>query len=296
MKSTLHHHEKKLYYFLIIPALTVVAVVAFYPTAVTFWMSFREVLLIFRVNKFIGLENYRNLLQDSNFSNALINTFYFTFASVGLETLIGLGIALVIHESFPGRGVVRAAVLVPWAIPTVVTSTMWKWIFNTNYGMLNYLLKKFGFISVNQNWLGSPALAMLCAILADAWKTTPFIALIALAGLQTVSDDLHEAAIVDGANGWQRFKSITFPLIMPILTVAVLLRSLDAFRVFALIFVLTGGGPADSTEVLSTYTYKILFSTSNFGYGSALATSMFLSVAFITFLFLLLLRGENKLR
>jgi len=296
MKSTFHHHEKRLYYFLIIPALTVVAVAAFYPTAVTFWMSFREVLLIFRVNKFIGLGNYRNLLQDSNFSNALINTFYFTFASVGLETLIGLGIALVIHESFPGRGVVRAAVLVPWAIPTVVTSTMWKWIFNTNYGMLNYLLKKFGFISVNQNWLGSPALAMLCAIFADVWKTTPFIALITLAGLQTVSNDLHEAAIVDGANGWQRFKSITFPLIMPILTVAVLLRSLDAFRVFALIFVLTGGGPADSTEVLSTYTYKILFSTSNFGYGSALATSMFLSVAFITFLFLLLLRGEIKLR
>ncbi|NQS88848.1 sugar ABC transporter permease [Patescibacteria group bacterium] len=296
MKSTFHHHEKRLYYFLIIPALTVVAVAAFYPTAVTFWMSFREVLLIFRVNKFIGLGNYRNLLQDSNFSNALINTFYFTFASVGLETLIGLGIALVIHESFPGRGVVRVAVLVPWAIPTVVTSTMWKWIFNTNYGMLNYLLKKFGFISVNQNWLGSPALAMLCAIFADVWKTTPFIALITLAGLQTVSNDLHEAAIVDGANGWQRFKSITFPLIMPILTVAVLLRSLDAFRVFALIFVLTGGGPADSTEVLSTYTYKILFSTSNFGYGSALATSMFLSVAFITFLFLLLLRGENKLR
>ncbi|NPV52998.1 MAG: sugar ABC transporter permease [Firmicutes bacterium] len=286
--------EKNLGYFLVIPALAVVAVMAFWPTLAAFWMSLHDISLIFRTNRFIGLENFRTMAGDPGFRNALHNTVYFTAVSVALEALLGLVMALVMNGAFRGRGAVRASVLVPWAIPTVVTSTMWKWIFNTDYGLLNFLLKRFHIVSTYLNWLGDGKLAMGCAIMADVWKTTPFIALILLAGLQTISHDLYEAAMIDGANWWQRFTRIMLPLLLPIGLVAVLLRTLDAFRVFALIFVLTGGGPADATEVLSTYTYKVLFSTSNFGYGSALAVSMFISVAIISLVFLNFIRLGSR--
>jgi multiple sugar transport system permease protein len=288
--------ESKLGYLLVIPSLVVVIAMAFYPTATSFWMSLRKMSLIFRTNEFIGFSNFVQMAHDPEFWNALGNTFYFTFTSVALETIIGLGMALVINESFKGRGIVRASVLVPWAIPTVVTSTMWSWIFNSDYGLFNFILKRLHLIGDYQNWLGDVRLAINCAILADVWKTTPFIALILLAGLQTIPYELYEAALIDGAGGWRRFRFITLPLLLPIMLVAVLLRTLDAFRVFALIFVLTGGGPASSTEVLSTYAYKVLFSTSNFGYGSALAVSMFICVLIISFFFLLALSRQIKVR
>lgn len=283
-------YNKYLGYLLLTPALLVVALVALYPYLRTLWMSFHDISLIFRTNEWVGLRNYARLLHDASYLNALRNTMVFTLSTVILETLLGLVMAMVMHVGFRGRGIVRAAVLVPWAIPTVVTSMMWSWIYNVDYGILNYLLARIGLLSGPANWLGDPQLAMVAAIIADVWKTTPFIAIILLAGLQGISQDLYEAATIDGAGAFAKFFSITLPLLVPTGLVAVLLRFLDAFRVFALIFVLTNGGPADATEVLSTYAYKVLFSTTDFGYGSAIATSMFLYVLVIAAVFIVFLR------
>ncbi len=175
------------------------------------------------------------------------------------------------------RGVVRAAVLIPWAIPTVVTSKMFGWLFDGQHGIVNYLLRSCGLIPGNLNWYGSPELALPTIIIADVWKTTPFMALLLLAGLQTIPRSLSEAAAIDGASPWKRFWSVRLPLLAPSLLIAALFRALDAFRIFDLVYVLTGGGPADSTEVLSTLTYKNLFSALQFGYGSALSTTMFVT-------------------
>jgi multiple sugar transport system permease protein len=184
-------------------------------------------------------------------------------------------IALVLSERFRGRGMVRAAMLVPWAIPTVVTSKMFGWLFDGQHGLVNYLLRSVGLIQHNVDWYGSPDFALTTIIIADVWKTTPFMALLLLAGLQTIPDSLAEASVIDGANAWQQFWYVRLPLLAPSLLIAAMFRALDAFRIFDLVYVLTGGGPADSTEVLSTLTYKNLFSALQFGYGSALATSMF---------------------
>jgi multiple sugar transport system permease protein len=260
---------------MLLPALAALTVVSVYPVLRGLWLSFRNTSLIFRTDKFVGLDNYIALAGDEKFWNAWRNTVRFTVASTALETVIGLVMALVLYEAFSGRGVVRAAMLIPWAIPTVVTSKMFGWLFDGQNGIVNYLLRISGIIEDNVNWYGSPDHAMATIIIADVWKTTPFMALLLLAGLQTIPNSLIEAATIDGANAWQRFWMIRLPLLMPTLLIAAMFRTLDAFRIFDLVYVLTGGGPADSTEVLSTLTYKTMFSTLQFGVGSAMSTAMF---------------------
>nr|WP_240992653.1 sugar ABC transporter permease [Mesorhizobium ciceri] len=179
--------------------------------------------------------------------------------------------------------------LVPWAMPTVVTSKMFGWLFDGQNGIINYILLHAGLIDQNINWYGSPDTAMMTIIIADVWKTTPFMALLLLTGLQTVPNSLIEAGRMDGAKGWTTFWYIRLPLLMPTLLIAGLFRALDAFRVFDLVYVLTGGGPADSTETLSTLSYKVLFSTLQFGYGSAVSTAMFVTEGIIALVFCLYL-------
>lgn len=260
---------------MLLPAFAALAAVSVYPVLQGIWLSFRDRSLIFRTDKFVGLDNYIALAGDDKFWNAWRNTIEFTLASTVLETLIGLGMALILYEAFSGRGVVRAAMLIPWAIPTVVTSKMFGWLFDGQNGIVNYLLRASGIIDDNVNWYGSTDHAMLTIIIADVWKTTPFMALLLLAGLQTIPNSLIEAATIDGANAWQRFWMIRLPLLLPTLLIAAMFRTLDAFRIFDLVYVLTGGGPADSTEVLSTLTYKTMFSTLQFGVGSTMSTAMF---------------------
>ena len=260
---------------LLVPALASIGAVSVYPVLLGLWLSFRDTTLASPTDTFIGLSNYLQLFSDGQFWNAWIHTIQFTTASTLLETSIGLMIALVLSERFRGRGMVRAAMLVPWAIPTVVTSKMFGWLFDGQHGMVNYLLRSVGLIQHNVDWYGSPDFALTTIIIADVWKTTPFMALLLLAGLQTIPDSLAEASVIDGANAWQQFWYVRLPLLAPSLLIAAMFRALDAFRIFDLVYVLTGGGPADSTEVLSTLTYKDLFSALQFGYGSALATSMF---------------------
>jgi ABC-type sugar transport system permease subunit len=262
---------------LLFPALAAIVAVSLYPLILGLWLSFRNTTLASPEDAFIGLANYQQLLMDGQFWNAWVHTIEFTTASTMLETAIGLLMALVLTERFVGRGMVRAAMLVPWAIPTVVSSKMFGWLFDGQNGAVNYLLRSIGVIQHNVNWYGSPDLALPTIVIADVWKTTPFMALLLLAGLQTIPHSLSEAALIDGANPWQRFWHVRLPLLAPTLLIAAMFRALDAFRIFDLVYVLTGGGPADSTEVLSTLTYKNLFSALQFGYGSALSTAMFVT-------------------
>lgn len=271
-------------YRYVAPALGLLGGVALFPLLYVIYLSFHRRLLIFDISKFVGLENYRFLLQDDRFWNALQNTAYFTAVSVSAQLLLGLGIALLLNRSFQGKDWVRALILVPWVIPTVVSARMWEWIYNPEFGILNFLL------GAKINWLGTPGLALHAAIFADVWKTTPFVVILLLAGLQIIPRELYQAARVDGAGSWAAFRRITLPLLMPVLLVALVFRMLDAWRVFDVIYVLTGGGPANTTETLSLYAYKMLFQTLQFGYGSALSVVTFLSAGGITVFFLKLYR------
>ncbi len=268
----------------LVPALVVLALVTIYPVLYVLWLSLHRRLLIFDISKFVSLQNYYFLWADERYWNAFKNTVYFTGVSVTLELLLGLSIAVLLNRAFRGRGLMRSIVLVPWAIPTVVSAKMWEWLYNSDFGLLNYLL------GVKVNWLGSPFWALNAAVFMDVWKTTPFVAILLTAGLQNIPQELYHAARVDGASGWQTFRRVTLPLLKPVILVVLIFRTLDAFRVFDAIYVLTGGGPANSTETLSIYAYKVLFQTLQFGYGSTIALTVFVSVGLITVFYVRLLK------
>lgn len=268
----------------ILPALVLLSFITLYPAVYVVYLSFQRRLLIFDLSTFVGLDNYLFLLRDERFWNALKNTLYFTAASVSLELILGLGFALLLHRTFKLKGPVRAVVMIPWIIPTVVSAKMWEWIYNTDYGILNYLL------GLKVNWLGSPFWALNCAVAMDVWKTTPFVAILLTAGLQIIPGEIVRAAKIDGAGPWQIFKRITLPLLKPVILVVLIFRTLDAFRVFDAVYVLTGGGPANTTETLSIYAYKILFQTLQFGYGSTLSVVVFLCLGCFSLVYIRFLR------
>jgi multiple sugar transport system permease protein len=270
------------------PALAVLFIVTVYPMVHVVWLSLHERLLIFDINEFVGLDNYVRLFEDDRYWRAVGNTFYFTFVSVSCELVLGVAFAILLDSIVRGRGVLRAVVLLPWAIPTVVSAKMWEWIYNPDFGILNHLL------GTQINWLGSPFWALNAAVFMDVWKTTPFVSLLITAALQEIPDDLYRAARVDGADATVIFRRITLPLIMPMIVVILIFRSLDAFRVFDAVYVLTGGGPAGTTETLSIYAYNLLFQTLQFGYGSTVALSVFVFVGLLTLFYLAILRRTTR--
>ncbi|MER3556853.1 MAG: ABC transporter permease [Thermus sp.] len=280
----------RLAWALVLPTLLVVLLVAGYPLAQVFYWSFYKVDIAFvEKPKFIGFENYLYLLRDPEFRLALWNTLRFTVVSVGLETLLGLAIALVIHSNFRGRGLVRTAILIPWAIPTVVSAQMWKWMLNDVYGVVNVLGVKLGLLSQKMAFLARPDLLLPSIIAVDVWKTTPFMALLLLAGLQLIPEELYEAASIDGASRWQQFWTITLPLLTPALAVALIFRTLDALRVFDVIFVMAGVNP--STKSLAIYNRQTLIDFQDLGYGSAVSVAILLLIfAFV----LLYVRSVGK--
>jgi multiple sugar transport system permease protein len=265
------------------PAIAILAGVAVLPVLAALWLSLHRSILIFHEQSFIGIANFRFLVTDGRFWSALGTTVYFTAVAVGTELLIGLPVAMLLQR---GGGVFRAAILLPWAIPTAVSARMWAWLFNADYGLLHRLLP-------GVDWLGSPRTALHAAILVDVWKTTPFVALVLLAGLVAIPADVVKAARVDGASPTRIFFSMTLPLLKPAILLALLFRSLDAFRVFDAIYVLTEGGPANATETLSIYAYKTLLRSGDFGYGSALSVATFACVLAIGLAFLRLL-GRDR--
>lgn len=272
----------------VMPALILLVLVTVYPVMHVVFLSFEKRLPIFGISHFVGLDNYLFLLRDDRFWNALGNTAYFTALSVTMELILGLALALLLERPVRCRGVIRAVVLIPWAIPTVVSARMWEWIFATDTGILNFLLGH------RINWLGHPTWAMHAAVFVDVWKTTPFVAILLMAGLQSIPRDIYRAARLDGAGGWAIFRSITLPLLRPVMLVVLLFRTLDAFRIFDAVYVLTGGGPANTTETLSIYAYRVLFQTLQFGYGSALAVVVFLCTGLISVAYIRLLTGRTS--
>ncbi|KAF0994856.1 carbohydrate ABC transporter permease [Geobacillus sp. TFV-3] len=235
---------------------------------------------------FVGLKHYKDSFSDMRLWKALWNTTFFTVVSVAIELVLGLGIALLINKAFFGRGLVRATILIPWAIPTAVSALMWKFLYDGQNGIVAHYFETVGLVDRMGDLLTTEAGAMFAVIFADVWKTTPYMALLLLAGLQTIPSSLYEAASIDGATKWQQFTQITLPLLKSSILVALLFRTLDAFRVFDLIYVLTGGGPANSTETISILAYKVMFSQTNFGAGSALAVIVFLCVAVISMIYI----------
>lgn len=219
-----------------------------------------------------GLAQYARLWQDGRWFTALRNTSVFTAASLAIEMALGVLFALLLHRRFRGRGAVRALAMLPWALPTAVMALAWAWIFNDSFGVANDLLRRLGLLHRPVAWLGQPGTAMLALVVADVWKTTPFVMLIALAGLQSIPDSVEEAARLDGLSAPRRFFRITLPLLAPALGVALAFRAVQAYGAFDLIYVMTGGGPGGSTETVSLYAYQNYFRYLDFGYGSAIAT------------------------
>jgi multiple sugar transport system permease protein len=234
---------------------------------------------------FVGFKYYLQFANSPRMWNALANTTVFTVISVFLELVLGLWIAVLINKQFRGRGIVRAAVLVPWALPTVIAALMWKFLFDGQNGVMAKIFAEIGLIPNMGVLLTTKFWSMFAVIFADVWKTTPVMALLLLAGLQTIPQSLYEAAEVDGASKTQQFFKITLPMLKSTILVALLFRTLDAFRVFDLIYVLTGGGPANSTETISVLAYKTMFAQLNFGAGSALSVVVFICVALISLVF-----------
>jgi multiple sugar transport system permease protein len=271
--------NRKFLLTLLTPALLVLLVFVAAPVIQSIILSFHRIIIGLPQLKspFIGTQNYQELLHDPVARHSFLVTVFFVATTTLFELLLGLLLALLINHRFPGRGALRACILVPWAIPTVVSAQMWRFLFNDAYGMTNYLIFADR-VSAYIPWLAAPGTALFAIILADIWKTTSFAALLILAGLQIIPEQLYRAAKVDGAGLWRRFRHITWPLIRPALLVALLFRTIDAFRVFDLAFVMTQGGPADATNVLQLYGYKKMFVEGWMGYGSAISVSVFMMV------------------
>lgn len=269
-------------WLLVAPAIGVIALTALVPMAWTLWESLHlhDLRMPWLGRPFIGLANYVEALADQRLRASVVHTVAFTVVSVTLELALGLVLALTMSRAMRGRALVRVLVLLSWATPTVVSALLWRFMFDSQSGIVSAWLARLGVVDPALVWFAEPLAAWVPIVLADVWKMTPFVALLLLAGLESIDRTLYEAARIDGAAPWREFIEITLPLLRPALLVAVLFRALDAFRVFDLMYVLTGGGPGTATESVSLYTFNALLQHLRFGYGSALSMLVFL----VTFL------------
>jgi multiple sugar transport system permease protein len=262
----------------VLPLAAVIILFIVIPVLGTFWTSlYRDVTYLPTRFDFFG--NYGRLFQDAAFWQSLKFTLLFVAATIPLEMVLGMAFALILNERIRYRNVLRATVLIPWAVPTIVAARTWELIYNYGYGLANYLLALFHLSDQAVNWLGSPVSAFFALVIADVWKTTPFVAIILLAGLQTIPEEIYEQARVDGTSFHQRFFKITLPMLKPVIAIALIFRSIDTIRILDLIYVVTDGGPGGSTTSLSLYGYKY-FNEGDFGYGSAVAVVLFV-LAFV---------------
>lgn len=260
-------------WILLAPAILVLLAITVFPFAQTLHLSFTDAQITARNESpsWIGFENFSYALTDPYFRDSLMRTLYFTFVSVGLEGVLGIAVALLLNQKFRGRTILRALIILPWAVPTIVNALAWRLIYNPDYGALNSLLVQLGVMTEYRSWLGDPEWALNMVVVADVWKNFPLIAYIALASLQTIPNDLIKAAAIEGAGAWKRFRSITLPWILGPLMVVLILRTIEAFRVFDIVYVMTRGGPADSTRTASFFVYQEYFSYLRSGSGSSYA-------------------------
>src|SRR6056297_1356165 len=243
-------------------------------------------------SNFIGLNNFKKVITDERVRFTMGITLIFTFISVFFELILGLILALIMNQAIRGRGMIRTVSLIPWAIPTTVSALMWSYLYNGSSGIVSNAFAAANLISDPTQLLLSARGALTAIIIADVWKTTPYMALLLLAGLQVISHSLYESSSLDGASKLQQFRYITLPLLKPSIFVALLFRTLDAFRVFDLIYVLTGGGPGGTTESISVYAYKVMFAQTRFGYGSAMVIIMAIAVGIISYVYIKLLNVQ----
>ncbi|MDQ2983219.1 MAG: sugar ABC transporter permease [Actinomycetota bacterium] len=288
--------ERRLGALMLSPSLAVIALVAAYPIGYAIWLSLHQYSLLHPgLSRWVGFGNYSDALWGAHhheFWDAFKTTFVFSGISVGLELVIGLGMALAMHQAFKGRAILRTVVLVPWAILTVVTAMTWRTIFEPDLGFANSVLRALHLPGAHTVWLGENGYALAVMIFADVWKTAPFMALLILAGLQVIPDDVYDAAKVDGASAVQRFRFVTLPLLMPAILVALIFRTLDALRVFDLPKVLTNG--ANGTSTLSLEAHQTLVTNNIIGLGSALAILTFATVMTVSFLYIRFIGGNIR--
>jgi multiple sugar transport system permease protein len=270
------------------PALLTLAVLTLYPGAWVIWLSLQQRIPVFGIERFVGPSHYLFLATDPRFWNAAWVTLAFTAISVGLELVLGLALALALRGQRWGRRLALSLLLLAWALPSVVTAKLFEWLYHPGAGLVNFLLG-----GRPLNWLGDPALALPGLILADVWRTMPFVALLCYARLLTIPVEVYEAAQVDGAGRLASFARITLPLLRQIVLIALLFRTLDALRAFDIMFVLTGGGPAGTTETLTVYAYRSLFQTLQLGFGSAIGAAVFALVMLTAWGYLQMLRREG---
>jgi multiple sugar transport system permease protein/N,N'-diacetylchitobiose transport system permease protein len=287
--------ERWLAWALILPALVVVFGLILVPILRAFWMSLHTIDLTRPAigQPFVGLGNYIEILQDKYFWASIGRTFYFMFASIAVEMVAGVSVALLLNTEFHGRGILRTLVLIPWALPITIDAIMWKWIFNPTYGAFNSLLYQLGLIDSYRAWLSDPISALNIVILADVWKVTPLVILLSLAALQTIPHELYEAAVIDGASRFKSFWRVTLPLLTPTLLIVLVVRTMDAFKVFDIIYIMTSGGPSDGTKLIAYYTYLEAFSFMHLGTGAALAYLMTLVIGLLAFIYIMLMKNRE---
>jgi trehalose/maltose transport system permease protein len=293
-RSKLQRRQTRIGWLMLLPALAAVGFVAIYPLGKTIYQSFtnQEFLAGIEPTTWVGLENYRELWHDEIFRDSVVTTVKFTLITVAFEFLLGLVIALVVNSSFKGRGAMRAVMLVPWAIPTVVAAQMWKWMFDDVFGVVNDLGVKLHLLDHSRAWISEPstALASVCAV--DIWKTTPFVALLLLAGLQVIPRDLYEAADVDGAGKLQQFWRITLPLLRPAILVTLIFRTLDALRVFDIFYVFFGNRP--DTQTMAIYDQSTIVGDGHVGYGAAISVAIFLIISLFVVIYVTVVRVSEE--
>jgi trehalose/maltose transport system permease protein len=296
-RTKLQRRQTRLGWLLLLPALAAVGFVALYPLGKTVYQSFtdQEFLAGLQPTKWVGFDNYfgpDGVVNDPTFRHAVVVTVKFTLITVAFEFVLGMIIALVVNSNFRGRGAMRAVMLVPWAIPTVVAAQMWKWMYDDVFGVVNDLGVKLHLLSHAHAWISEPSTALGAVSAVDIWKTTPFVALLLLAGLQVIPTDVYEAAAVDGANKLQQFWRITLPLLMPAILVTLIFRTLDALRVFDIFYVFFGD--RSDTQTMAIYDQSTIVGDGHVGYGSAISVAIFLIIALFVAIYVTVMRVSEQ--
>lgn len=293
-KPLLARRQQRLAYVLLVPAAVVILGVVLYPVIRTLIISLYDVTSALATNvRFIGLANYLSVVTDGSFWASVGRTAYFTGVSTPVELILGFGLALLLNAPLRWRWVFRAIVVIPWALPTIVNAALWRNIFNAQYGPLNAALTQLGIIDTYHGWLNSPFEALNMVMVADIWKNTSIVAFFLLAGLQAIPNEVYESARVDGAGSLRRIGAITIPLIIPSIAIVLVLRTVEAFKVFDIIYGMTRGGPADGTQTVTYYTYVTAFSDQELGLGSAIAYLILICILILTSVYLRFLRRSE---
>lgn len=266
--------ERRLAICLMLPTLVLLALFIAYPFVNGIWLAMTDARVGVR-GHFVGMENFRAIWGDDIFRLAVWNTCLYTFATTVFKLVLGLWLALLLNRNFRGKAMMRAFILLPFIIPTVLSTFAWKWMFDPTFSVLNWILFHLGIIRTRINWLGDPMLAMVSVIIVNVWRGVPFYAISLLAGLQTISPELDEAAAIDGARAWNRFRHVTWPLLLPVTLVIVLFSVIQTFADFQLVYVLTGGGPANATQLFATYAYQLGIGTGLLSQGAAISLAIF---------------------